>query len=845
MRTLSNLILVITALSGLSAQAQTKAQPQLAQSIQQKAQPKLTQSLLSPSTVEKLMRLELWSQEAFEQNPNHVLNRATMEFILALQNPQISANAVAELLFQLGPCQSNGTAILVTECKLYTTKIIIFRDLALQLSPERKADLEHAFVKKYFDLTLDLVLHSKFKPIQVIAQRMRSLMNANAIRLLDLNEQAKASLPRNQHLDPSKVTGVYIPQLKALGVDLSKGISENAITLSHEMVHAADPVLADLQLQMHNLYPRLLARIGQSLETPNAAKVLVNSLLVDAYYEVRGDFYTTYVLNSLNSVTEKLEKSKLVASDPDLARDEVVKEWTRLLVKITVENEFRAHIYSAAIYYQLAETQRLIGTNREMVNFSRFLMANPVGFAINRGRLVDPFSKELQLGRIENEVRGAIAQDEPSFIDSKTNTISMRFKNQLNAVKSILQLHYLTELRDETQQYSSRYAAEIEYIRVRQESADAVDQKLSFLPDYVREGYRADKVDAYTVLSAQVGSAVILRFKQAVGHLNQDIDVFMSQLMTMKAKILDLSGLSFGELKLLGLQSSNSNSSGAALAGPSANQDLGAEQQAYLKFFNLQTWNTNEYLQQPIIEQNDLQGAVYRLRLLKFLSWFETKFPFGRDNLISTRIIHDRLRDGQYDKSEIDETRAAELMTEALEASRQASVAGASVAQIQYLFNSLSAVYELGILPEGADWNTVVTRFNQRMQFEQNLLQENGIDFTFNAQQFETEFTSSLAAVKERVRKNSASTCKDLNAGSINLISTLGTFRLNQVPISNVIALCTNKNIYLVRKSDSRTNSAPSGIENGKLKTQISFTSRYSYLNPFVEFGSRLSDLWR
>lgn len=307
---------VLLTFFGLPVLAQT-AKANSHQSIE-----KLIPNEILVSTVAQLRSLGLWNT-AYDNQPNSAISISTAKFILALKNPSVSDAQIAELLFELGPCSESG--LLLTECELYTAKVIIFRQFTSLISADRKAGLEQAFVRKYLDLTLNLLDHSKFQPIQVISQRMRSMIASNSLRLFDLNEQVKASLPRNQHLDPSKATGAYLPQLRSLGIDLSKGISQNAISIAHETVHAADPELESLQKQMINLYPRLLARLGQALETPQAAQVLINSLLVDAYYEVRGDTFTEYVLKSLKDTTAKLELSDAVKNDPDLARDETLR----------------------------------------------------------------------------------------------------------------------------------------------------------------------------------------------------------------------------------------------------------------------------------------------------------------------------------------------------------------------------------------------------------------------------------------------------------------------------------------------------------------------------------------
>jgi hypothetical protein len=795
------------------------------------------QSQLSVDTVDKLRTAGLWTTD-WEKATVGAHSLSMLQFISTLNDETKNGELAANSLFDLGSCEDRG--LLITECELYKAKVLVFRNL--NSSEERKKRLEYAFVKRYIDLSLKLIFISGFQPTQAIAQRMQWLMDNGQLVLIDLSPEFKSTLPISSHYDPQKTTGAYFPQSRKFGIDLSKGISENALTVAHEMVHAADPELELLRQEMQEIYPAVIARLEKSLEAPQAARILLNSLLLDAYYEVRGDVFTEQALRGLTARLDLVQEELKKSHDPDLARDEVIKKWTQLFIRMTVENEFRAHIYSAAIYFQLAESVRLISRDNQMVNFAKFLIVSPDGFSINRGNYINPFGKEFNLAKLEPAIRAAARKDSPAFADNIT--ITAKFKNQINMIKSTLQLHYLTALRSETSGYKEKYQDTLDYISERQALSKEIDRKLGHLPEHVQQGYRADKVDAYTVLSAQISTAIILRFKEAIGLLNTDIKKFKSQLLTMKAGILDLDGITFGELKLLGLESSTASSSNASLINQAMAKDLNSDQSNYLNFFEMRTWNISETLAQPVISQDQIQSTLYRLRLLKFLSWFENKFPLGRSNLVNARILQDLLLQNQYDTSEISVEQAEDLKIKAAEAVNEATFSGGNVKEIDHLFESLGAIYELGLLPQGADWNAVTQRFRERMSFELSLLERNNYRFSFNSADFEQKFATSLAIAKQSISEHVHINCTKSPEGTIAFISTLPAFKLHEQPISNMIALCLNKVVYLVRKSDGQTNSAPSRVSNGQLQTQFTFTSSYISLNPFLKIVGRISDLW-
>lgn len=769
---------------------------------------------LPVNIVDALIAKGLWSTDY--ENGGSDESSAILNFYQGLKNPQINPKNIANELFN----DSNNSNGFTKKSRMYDIKVTIYRESLASLNTERARFIENSIVEKYFDYTAALIEQANIKEMAPILERAKYWIHSNAIHLADLNSRLVSELAKEKtahHIDPKNIHGVYIPSKRILAIDISKSVSENIITLSHELVHMADPEQDNNLAEMKAIYPQLIARLMQDLGDESEAKKQAEAILKDVYLEI-GDESLLSVVDFIQQKRADVLKAIISESkDKDLATDPIIKKWTDLAINTTIENELRAYLFSLAIYQSLSIDLKILPESQERDRNVLKICDENFSFARSLSAAMNPFNSSTYLGL-------AVGSNfKPSFF----------LVDKVNLVKSALELHYMTELQSAINQYPTKYASLISFLKehVKAQVENNLTEAKSnddILPKWAQPGQLETSVNPYTILTAKLSTAWVLRFKQSAATLAQDIRNIGEPILLMKAGILDLHDITFGELKLLGIQSKNSDSTELPhLLDSNLRVDLSIEDLAFSKYLGLSDWRPTDFSSRGVIAQPDLQSSLYRLRLLKLLSWLELKFPIAAENVSSVKILKNQILDGVYDHDELSKDRIQELNTELDNVTKVAAFTNTDLTQINYLMKVVGGLYTL---TKTSDWSSISLRYEKRIRSAMRLLERNGYIANFNSVDFEKNYAEQLLTFKKSIQEE-YSFCRD--SDEMQFVPSPKKFEFMGF-IFPLTTICHNKNIYIFRRPGDLNESATTFIVNGRPESRIFFGSRPVRLDPFI-----------
>jgi hypothetical protein len=592
------------------------------------------------------------------------------------------------------------------------------------------------------------------------------------------------------------------------------------------MVHAADPSLEEHRKNYKTLFPKVLEILTRWLDHPEGNAVAVD--LVDHVFFETGMHRFHDVMDEIrNKRMEQLKKSisatgegekKFEPSKEELA---LVQTWMRAAIGLTVENEYRAYGYSVLAYGLLKSRLQILPPSKDRQRFVERFLAGDGLVAAQISVSMNPFLR----------ARSDLFQ---KFFKQSTRTNDPKEKFLLVRVGKILdqlELTYLEETEKFLRSLNDRIAIVLRKLSVRDMLPPSV------LPDWAKpEGFDLPS-NPFQILTVRLTTAWALRFRQNVELFVHEIRSMNTPLQTMRLGVLDLSDMSIGERKLIGVNYLDSPwASQPKEVNSKLAQDLDAIPVDISKYFALAKWSPeamasgDQSIDGKVVAQN-----LVRLRTLKATAWLDQAFPRLRSTMLGVRSFLQRLRDGIYSADELSAERAKELEQELIEAAKHADQGANELVLMRELLSELHMLHQSA---QDSRWGAVASLLQEKIRFVVQSLDFMGVSANVSVQDLQKKLKLEAAGFREQLAPY-AERCNEISKRDRFRLGGFwperGPFKIgtHQFPLTMV---CYYGKLHLVRQPDDYMNFMTTLIRNEAPEARIFHGSRPVRLYP-VQLG--------
>jgi hypothetical protein len=792
--------------------------------------------------VEKMINEKVWNDDVEKSGTS--INLEMQGLISAITSGQ-SANSIADQI--------------IRNAESYKLKIQLIRyfEMAneIELRPyrvnkNRIAEIKSAITQKYLGAIFALINTSTITDYQPIVSRLRDLLSNNQIRIADLTPELrrqwnseKAQMKIHQYenygLEEKQdgqylINGLYIDSKKTLAFDLSRSKEENLITIAHEIVHAADPDLIQKKEQLKLLYAAVLMKLKPHLPVDRAEQ-LIKALIQDTFFELgRMDIVESVQKTDITTVMQKLRDDRVdslkkkMDKQPleNLMHDQDFKDFTRTLIAISVENEYKAYILSYALYQNL-KSDKILPPLLSRNNFmqSEFTHAQSLPFTLSVA--MNPFAKNSYMGMLNLEG-------------------TPELNEVVNQIKSIFEINYLEQSKVMIDEVSQRYANLFDIIN-RRSDMETEDS----MPAWTKPGNFDSPTNPFQIVEAKVSTAWTIRFKINLQAFLTKIQKIQESLLGMRAGMMDLHDVTFGELKLLGMQPEMVEVNGSwventgqsiidiakTFENPECTQNFlnqlrshdSSQIDEFVSYFNELKWSPTTREQLTSVPQREVMMNLYRLNLLKAVRWLRLEMPQAQENIMGIKTVLGKLHTGQYETNEISPARAKELSDELRSYLQAAAMSGDEFKRFESLMTAVSQMYYMALQEK---WQPVAEEFYKRIRGSRRFLEDIGYESKISFADIEKNMNSDVENFRKQIRTEFQS-CSNEN---IQFYSSRTLFNLGHYQMK-VTGICYNKILYIFRQPCDYNRSASTTVPNGKPESKIFYGGRKIILEPFDTFG--------
>lgn len=789
--------------------------------------------------VEKMLSEGIWIDEVEKSGTPANME---MQALIAALISGMSSNSIADQI--------------IKNDETYKLKIQLIRyfetarsaELApYKLNPRRISEIKHYITQKYLSAVFSAIHSSVVKEYDPIMDELRNRLEKRLLSVVDLTpeirrdwnaekSQIKVHQYENFGLEEKKdgqylVNGLYIGNKNTFAIDLSRSKEENLVTIAHEIVHAADPELIQQREKLSELYSVVIEKLKPHLSVADSA-AFVKALIQDSFYEMnRFDFIASMQglrdkrVGQLKLSLEKMPLEKLT-HDPDF------KNFMRSLIAVTIENEYKAYTLSYALYQNL-KNNRIIPPLLSRNQFMQTQFKHDHSLSFTLSVAMNPFSKNTYMEALE-------IQNSPEL----TKTV--------NQIKSIFEINYLEQSKVMITEVGKKYAHLVEIIRSRNEAEDGEK-----MPSWTRPGNFNSPTNPFQVLEAKVSVAWTIRFKLNLEAFSKKIVQMQETLLGMRAGMMDLHEVTFGELKLLGMQPEKISYNGQLVQNrgqllpgrlePACKEDFlnqilgdnnNSQIEEYLSYFAELRWSPEARSDFSAIDQSEVMRNLYRFNLLKAVRWLRLELPQSQENIVGIKTMIGKLHTGQYDRNEITPEKAREMGDDLKKYLVNASVSNDELKKVEALMTAISQMYYMAVEDK---WQTVSEEFYKRIMGARRFLENMGFQSKLSFPEIEKQMKQDVEDFRTQVR-NVFAACGTPASNPIDFYSKntpSTTFRLGRGSTLKpfpVTAICYNYELYVFRQSCDFNASASTTVPNGRPESKIFIGGRPIRLEPFLSY---------
>ena len=720
-----------------------------------------------------------------------------------------------EVIEQLFGYRDPSRAASIRLPKLYPIKIIILRYLRERSPTSRILQVQEAWMRQYLETALATIEEARLEDMRPILTAFREKLRTGQIKVRDLSPSERETLsqliPSDHGVDMMardergrfRVSGVYQEERKYFALDFAREVEDTIITFAHEIVHAADPQLATYRQDYLNLFgpvQKILIRwldgaSGKKSDRIEEIRELGIDIVDHLFFEVNiaqfKEMADSIRARRMKQIKDDLaaQKGKEDAIEPTDEETKLIRRWIRAAIGLSVENEYRAYGLSVVVYGLLKDKFGILRPSAEREGYIRKLLAGDAVLASEMAVRADPFLRAKS--RLFPRFMSPKQRDKE--MDPETKALLLR----INRVLSFLEFTFL----DETERFEKSLNDRMS-LALRQISLDGLKSE-SILPEWARPGGFDLPTHPHYFFTARMTTASVIRFTQNVELFLSEIQATNLPLATLRLGVLDMSDVSLGERKLIGVTYEDSpwTQQPDQIPGP-LKQDLSSVPQEISRYFELTKWRPDAYASgESLISGKQVAQNLVKLRTLKASVWLDEAFPQFKMQILGIRAFLQRLRENLYSKEEIPEQRAKEFEAELVDTFGKAEISSGELVRLRQLLSQVSWMYEVA---QESKWTGMASLLNSKIQFVVQALDALGVVARQTSVTLEEEDRQSVRFFERQLQKPIGD-CKSTKPNPYGLSGfwqLKGPFKVRETDEKgfSLIAFCYMQQLYLVRQ---------------------------------------------
>lgn len=648
--------------------------------------------------VRQLIRDQRWLPAFDDETSNESIELG--RFWGYLQDNTVKIDQVVDLLF--GNEMTKQNDLIKSLPELYPLKVMMLRYASLHPQQFNNTPRVSRIIARWqtrylYDLIFPVVDMSVIQELTSIKNAFVQKVKAGKISIVDLSPTERAILKSKvskahgvtiESKDESTglylVSGIYHAADGYFAVDFARHkIDETVITFVHEMIHAADPMLDKYRDQFKSLYPQAIAIIHRLIPDVNADQLISKHFLQQVFYERDLKQFRTIALKlqerRLRQLSQNIQLGSLTPEEQD-----TLKKWTRSIIGLTIENEYRAYGLSLQL---LKALEKLLMTKVDMSHHQKFLQHFISGddvFILRLAQSGNPF----QYSKIH-------------FLKSHYN---QAMQLPLTQLFEIFEFIYLGELKSFMENLPFQFANTLNH------KTQTISRTGAVLPSWAQKGGISLPTNPYQILTARLTTAWVIRFREYLGEILTRLSRSSVPLINLKSNILDVSDITQGELKLIGIQykSSPYQKIPKDAVDEFLMSDLDKIPLEIKKHFQLVSYSKDFVSLSAgngIVDGKEVARNLIRLKLLKLVLWLEDHFALWQNTIIGTKVFLEKLRSElYYDAGELSPERVEQLREELINGLDASALAQDQVDQFEMLIDQLGHLYEIA---ESENWQSL------------------------------------------------------------------------------------------------------------------------------------------
>ena len=721
-------------------------------------------------------------------------------FYNALLNSGVTNSEIRDLTFASTQIKNGFQQVSTT----YPIKIFILRNLVASPNPQIRSKAQvavHEIIFQYVQMTMTLIKSISMPEYNPILDRLASDLTNNQILLEDLSDQQRELLSISSRARHSSillqknqglylVNGLFSNQDRKLYVDISKPISESLITLAHEIVHAADPEIIEAQKKLTQNYSVVLNQLQSRFKNQLSSEVLA-AALQDLFFELG----QSEVLNSFTSLPRskaqffaKLSENKdlkSLMSSPEIA------SWMEALLRTSVENEFRAYLYSLSVYAQLSsQGYQILPPLESREQFLSHVFSHEIDFAKSLSTAMDPFNRSTYLG--------ALLLNQDVAYDTREAILDIRL---------VMESQYVAATARLLKQIPEKYAHLIALTESQStaQRAEATWNTARWVQNTEVQTPESP-LNPFTILTVKLSTTWTLRMKRELQNFANHFLQLHETLLVTKAGVLDFKNLNMSDLQLIGAYSTQAGNGSLptslrSLIGRSYLEETMTMQNLFNPYFWPQAHQESEALSTDVI-----RSRLIELTLTRSTEWLRVVFPnLHTNSLTAIRVLRTKLQNGYYDSHDISPTRRTQLIAELDESLNYLRSTPDDVVLSRYLLKALLAMRSISLDPR---FYNISREFDHSSYEVLKILDNMGMESSLRPSQLQNNSSNLIDQQVDAFRgqvnryyKNCAS-ITPMVPMSDGAIFELASFKVQ------LTMVCFNRKIFVMRQPQDFSNYA-------------------------------------
>jgi hypothetical protein len=641
--------------------------------------------------------------------------------------------------------------------------------------------------KKYIEGTLSSV-NVVLPQYKKISENFLNLWKQNLVKVVDLSPSQRFSFHNllgkshgvsltdettlSNGTQSYRVNGFYYDGSSAnhdkfLAVDFSLPPGETLITVTHEVVHAADPTLVSarselqaLSSQIFSIFKKLFPGTNQRSET--ITKAILDQVFLELGHEelIMNNFKKIEEL-TLQKINNSAEGAAHTINENDVM---ILKQWAKLIITLTLENEYKAYGYSIVAYSQF-KMFNMINISDQRDRFLSSLSHGDKSLAEDLANYMNPFSRNAsnKYFQIASSLQNVhLSENEKLTLDRSINYLESIYTQEVHSFVSGVGSYFQNLIpSDKLQNISSTSG-----------SGNSPMPELN--SDWTSAGQLNSPLNPYSIITAKLSSYWIVRLKQQMHLIVDQLIKIKSVLLSLRSGVYDFSNLSADELKYLGLISPNSEVPNNCGNDVNYLRPLNPAISNYSKFLPLQHWSSDSVNSTQALQASKTVELLIAMELFHGLSWLDSDFSNLKTNSMASRVLIEKLNNKSDGYNDLSQIRVKELLGEIREGLEYVGKnASLNLNEINVLYDFVIAGQN--ITNEAGqnksferDWRPAQQLFNSKRKDVNSILELMGFEpQNFNAEDSMARWRDSEDEFKESVKSQISSQCEAKGFGGL------------------------------------------------------------------------------